>query len=305
MSVYQEAAETLETIRDFLRWGYSQCQRHSIVCGHGYIDPWDEIVALLSFVLQLPVDMDERVLDARLLASEKQQLLILLEKRVIERIPVAYLTQQAWFAGLSFYIDERVLIPRSPIAELIENQCQPWIAAEKVSTILDMCTGSACIAIACAQYFPDANIDAVDISADALIVAEKNVQRHACAEHINLIQSDLFAGIAGKKYDIIIANPPYVSEEELASLPAEYTHEPRLALHAADDGLQCVMQLLWQADRHLNENGILIVEVGNAQYPLKTRYPMVPFCWLAFERGGEGIFLLKKSDVKAYFHDGK
>lgn len=282
----------LVTIRDFLRWAISRFNEAGLSYGHGTDSAWDEAVGLILPTLHLPHDIDRSILDARLTQAEREQVYKLIQRRISERLPVPYLTHQSWFAGLSFYVDERVLIPRSPIAELIENQFEPWIAADKVHTILDLCTGSGCIAIACAKAFPESTINASDISADALAVAKINVLRHDVADQVTLHQANLFADLPPQKYDIIVSNPPYVDAADMAALPAEYLHEPNMGLTAGKDGLDIVLKILQEAHQYLNPQGILIVEVGNSEYALAEKFPEIPFTWLEFQRGGGGIFLL-------------
>ncbi len=287
----------LHTLRDFIRWSTSCILEAKLHMGHGYQDAWDEAVAIVLHSLHLPHDMDPRVLDARLTHSEKQTVLENLKRRVEQNSPVAYITQQAWFCGLPFYVDERVLIPRSPIAELIEQAFSPWVNADNVNRVLDLCTGSACIAIACAYAFPDAQVDAIDVSADALEVAALNVSQHELTDQVTLIDSNLFNGLAEQKYDIIVSNPPYVSQPEMDALPAEYRHEPALGLAAGEDGLQLVDEILAQASQYLTEQGVLIVEVGNSQEALIAKYPDLAFFWFEFERGGHGVFMLTKEQL--------
>jgi ribosomal protein L3 glutamine methyltransferase len=266
--------------------------------GHGTDNAWDEAVALVFHVLQLAFDVDdEKILRRQITAGEMQNINELVERRIKEKIPLAYLTHEAYFANLKFYVDERVIIPRSPFAELILNQFSPWVEYEKVNNILDLCAGSGCMAIACAKAFPHAKIDAVDLSADALEIAKINVEKLKVVEQINLIQADLFAKIKNKKYDLIISNPPYVGNEEMKSLPQEYQHEPNMSLETAEDGLGIVLRILQQAKNHLTKNGVLIVEVGNSRSALEKRLPNVPFIWLEFANGGEGVFLLTGVEV--------
>jgi len=300
-TIYSEASEQLYTILDFLRWGSSQFLREKIFHGHGYDNAWDEALALLSHALGLNENLDASLLPARLTMTEKQRVLSLYRQRIEKKVPVPYLTERAYFCGLPFIVDERVLIPRSPIAELIEQRFSPWVDSSSVSNILDLCTGSACIAIACAYAFPEAQVDAADISQDALEVAKKNVVLHDCGEQVLLLQSEVFDGLAAKKYDIIVSNPPYVSQQEIDGLPEEYRHEPELALLAKEQGLAIVDRILAQAAAHLNDEGVLVVEVGNSDLALMEKYPEVPFVWLEFERGGSGVFSLSKEQIEQYF----
>ena len=260
--------------------------------GHGTDNAWDEAVALILPTLHLSHDIDRSILDAHLTQTECEQINKLIQRRVSERLPVSYLTHEAWFAGLSFYVDERVLVPRSPIAELIENQFEPWVQADNVHTILDLCTGSGCIAIACAKAFPESTIDASDISAEALAVAKINMLRHHVADQITLHQADLFTDLSLRKYDIIVCNPPYVDAADMAALPPEYLHEPNIGLAAGKEGLDIALKIIQKAHRYLNPQGILIVEVGNSEYALTEKLLTFPFTWLEFQRGGGGVFLL-------------
>lgn len=291
-TIYQEAYQNLTKIIDFLRFGVSRSLFKKNHFGHGTDNAWDDIWMLISSSLNLPFDINSAVLNAALIDSEKKLLVSNLEKRIEKNIPVPYITKEAYFCDLTFYIDERALIPRSPIAELIKDQFAPWIDPENVTRILDLCTGSACIAIACCYAFPDALVDAIDISEDALAVAKINKEKHHLDGQLNLIHSDCFSGVENIKYDIIVSNPPYVSRSEMETLPAEYNHEPNLALEAANDGLEIVMNILHNAKNHLNVGGILIVEVGNSEAALIDALPDCPFMWLDFESGGSGVFLL-------------
>ena len=268
--------------------------------GHGTTTAIDEAAALVLHSLHLPPDLPGDYFHAALTPTEKQNILILLERRIQERKPAAYLMNRAWFMGLSFYVDERVLIPRSPMAELIEDHFEPWLTDPgAVRTILDLGTGSGCIGIACAYAFPNADVDLSDVSADALAVARRNIQEHHLQDRVQTIQSDLFAALGGRRYDLIISNPPYVSTEEMERLPAEYRHEPALGLAGGEQGLDVVLAILRQAPAHLNEQGILVVEVGNAEYTLSERFPEAPFVWLDFEWGGEGVFLITAEQLRA------
>ncbi len=267
--------------------------------GHGTDNAWDEAVALASYVLHLPPDVDTSVMDRPLSSEEKNTLMSLLERRINDKIPVPYLSHTAWFFGLPFYVDERVIIPRSPLAELIEHEFQPWLGDREPKRILDLCTGSACIAIACAYVFQNTEVDAVDISELALQVAHKNVATHQKEKQLNLILGDLFEGCKGT-YDIIISNPPYVSEQEYQDLPEEYHYEPKLALETGNNGLAIVYRILKEAPRYLGPNGILVVEVGNSADALIAACPDIPFTWLSFERGGDGVFLLELGENKRW-----
>ncbi len=299
MTDYEAICCSLHTIRDLIRWGASQMNAASLHFGHGTDNAIDEAAALVLHALHLPPDLHGDYLQANLLPEEKQAALRLLERRVKERKPAAYLTQRAWFMGLPFYVDERVLVPRSPLAELIERHFAPWLSdSRQVERILDLGTGSGCLGIACAYAFPDARVDLVDVSADALAVAQRNVAEHGLEEQIEAIQSDLFSALKGRHYDLIISNPPYVDLEEMDNLPPEYHHEPQLGLAAGAQGLDVVAEILRQAADYLKRDGLLIVEVGNAQYALCEAFPDVPFTWLEFERGGQGVFLLNAAQVR-------
>ncbi len=292
----------LHTLRDVLRWITSQFNSADLFYGHGNADAFNDALQLILHSLHLPVtEFPELFADARLTHTEKQVIAELVHRRIIERVPVPYLTHEAWFAGLPFYVDERVLIPRSPFAELIEEQFSPWINnPDSINNILDMCTGGGCIAIACAFAFPDTQIDAVDISQDALDVANINITKHGLAEQVRTIQSDLWHALKGQKYDLIVSNPPYVGAEEMATLPAEYDHEPVSALEADDNGLALVEKIVLHAAEHLTNNGLLFVEVGNSDYATMNRWPDIDFLWLDFERGGHGIFMLTKQQCIAF-----
>lgn len=290
----------LLTIRDILRWAVSRFNASDLYYGHGTDCAWDEAIALILHTLHLSHDINPQILDARLTRTEREKLLAIIERRATERMPLPYLINEAWFAGLPFYVDERVLIPRSPLAELIEHQFMPWVDSDSVHEILDLCTGSGCIAIACAKAFPESHVDASDISPEALAVAKINCERHAVTDQVTLFQSNLFQSLPTKKYDIIVSNPPYVDEEDMQSLPAEYHHEPTLGLASGTDGLDATLIILQQANNYLNENGVLIVEVGNSEYALAEKFPEVPFTWLEFERGGGGVFLLTAKELVEY-----
>lgn len=300
MTDHDNVFSHLHTIRDLIRWGASRMNEAGLHFGHGTDNAIDEAAALVLHALYLPPDLHAEYLQSHLTPTEKQAAIQLLERRIAERKPAAYLTNRAWFMNLPFYVDERVLVPRSPLAELIERHFAPWLPdSRKVETILDLGTGSGCIGIACAYAFPDARVDLADISADALAVAQRNIAEHGLDDQVEAIQSDLFSALKGRRYDLIISNPPYVGQEELDNLPSEYHHEPRLGLAAGAEGLDVVAEILSQAADYLQRDGVLIVEVGNAQYALCEAFPDVPFTWLEFEHGGQGVFFLNASQLKA------
>lgn len=295
-----EVIHSLNTIRDYIRWAASRFAEHQVFLGHGTLTPLDEAAALILHTLYQPYNIAETYLDTALTLSEKHRVLELIIRRIEERKPYAYLTNEALFAGLAFYVDERVLVPRSPIAELIQQRFAPWLEEDQVYNVLDLCTGSACIAIACAYAFPDAQVDAVDLSADALAVAAINVETHELQDQVSLYQSDLFSQLPRKPYDIIVSNPPYVSEAEWQSLPAEFHTEPSLGFLGGISGLDLVIKILVDAQHYLAESGILVVEVGSSAETLVETFPEVPFFWLEFENGGDGVFLLTAEQVKIY-----
>ncbi len=289
----------LETVRDFLRWTISRLGEADLYYGHGTDNAQDEAWYLVCGALRLPFDLDGRLLDGVLIQSERDKLLTLLERRVQERVPVAYLLGEAWFAGLPFNVDERVLVPRSPIAELIEHEFQPWLGSAEPRRILDLCTGSGCIGIACAFAFPNAQVVLSDISSDALVVARSNIARHNLTDRVSATASDLFAAIEGQKFDLIVSNPPYVDAADLAAMPAEFHAEPPLGLGSGDDGLDITCRILAQAADYLNDNGLLVVEVGNSGAALDQRYPQLALTWVEFEQGGHGVFVISKQDLIA------
>jgi len=271
-------------------------EQSDIFYGHGTDNAVDEAYALIIDALNLSHDLSDEALKAISLQNS-EKLVDLIHKRVNEHVPVPYLTHKAWFCGLPFYVDERVLIPRSPLAETICQYFEPWINPENVGNVLDLCTGSGCIAIACAYAFENAIIDAVDLSQEALDVAKINVGQHNLVDQVRLLQGDLFNPVGDKKYDIIVSNPPYVGQEEMNSLPSEFEHEPTMALVSGSLGLDIVDRILKQATSHLNDNGILVVEVGNTWQIMEEHYPNLPFIWLEFEMGGDGVFVLRKEDL--------
>lgn len=291
---------TVKSLRDMIHFGASAFDEASLYYGHGTDNALDEAAGLAFFALKETPDYSDERLDKNLSKENIATVNEFFQKRIESRQPAAYLTHEAWFAGLPFYVNEHVLVPRSPIAELIEDQFQPWISPDKVNRILDLCTGSGCIAIACAMAFPAAKVDAADISKAALEVAEKNKINHQLENRLTIIESDLFSNLQGRRYDLIVSNPPYVDAEDMANLPDEYRHEPELGLTAGDNGLDLVIPMLRDAKHHLNPDGVLIVEVGNSEQALAERFPEVPFMWLSFEYGGEGVFMLDAKDVEKY-----
>ena len=296
-SIFDQARDELLTIRDFLRWGASEFIAAKLFYGHGTDNPWDEAEQLVLHAIHMAPPLGDEWLDARLLRSEREQVVENIRRRIEERIPAAYITGQAWFAGLPYTVDERVLVPRSPIAELIEKRFSPWLVDEPLQ-ILDLCTGSGCIGIACAHAFPDAEVQLSDISYDALAVAEENIQQHGVTERIFALQSDLFENLYGQRFDLIVSNPPYVDADDMASLPDEFHAEPELGLASGRDGLDFTRRLLVEAADYLTENGVLVVEVGNSWPALEDAYPALPFTWVEFERGGHGVFVLTAQDLR-------
>ncbi len=306
MTDKREIANDLVTLRDLIRWGTSQFNAAGLSFVQGMPNAIDEAVYLCLYALHLPPDFSIEYFDCVLTMEERLHVLELFQQRIELRKPAAYITNEAWFSGLSFYVDERVLIPRSPIAEMIEHQFSLWISPDAVTDILDLCTGSGCIAIACAYAFDEAHVDASDISADALAVAEINRQNHGMQKRLNLIESDLFEAVPDKRYDIIVSNPPYVSAQEMAALPAEFEFEPGdTALAAGETGMDIVIPMLLQARDHLSDDGILVVEVGYSKPILEALLPEVPFFWVDFEFGGDGVFVLTAKQLEACQADFK
>lgn len=297
-----EQPDGLVTIQDFIRWGASRFNRAGLFFGHGTDNALDEAAQLVLHSLSLAPDLPGPFRDCRLTPSERVAITDLIERRVTERVPAAYLTGRAWFAGLEFVVNDQVLVPRSPIAELIEAGFDPWIDGEQVGRVLDLCTGCGCIGIAAAVYLPDADVDLVDLSVTALQVARDNVERHGVGDRVRVLESDLFEGLSGNRYDLILSNPPYVSEQEYLGLATEYRREPELGLLGGEDGLEVVVRILRDAGRHLTDEGILILEVGSAAAELERRIPHVPWTWLEFERGGEGVLLLTREQIDLHQH---
>ena len=294
----RETANELTTLRDLIRWGVSAFNEADLCFVQGMPNALDEAVYLCLSALNLPPDFSEEYFDCVLTFEEKKTVLGFYKQRIEDKKPAAYITNEAWFAGLSFYVDERVLIPRSPFAELIQQQFAPWIDAEDVSNILELCTGSGCIAIACAYAFDQAQVVASDISSDALDVAEINRNNHGLEQCLQLVESDLYSNVPVKPYDIIISNPPYVSEQEMNELADELRAEPALGLVAGEAGLDVVIPMLQGAREFLSDHGILVVEVGYSQPALEAALPDVPFMWLDFEHGGDGVFMLTAQQLE-------
>ena len=288
-------------IKDALDSVFEQLTAAHIFHGHGFCDAWEEAVLLVFSVMGLAVDSDDPDVQQPVSDDQWQQIQHLVQRRVKERIPAAYLVNQAWFMGLPFYVDERVLIPRSPFAEWLERQLTPWVDEQQVSRILEIGTGSGCMAIGASYVFPHADIDALDVSADALQVAEKNIELHHVQDRVHLIRSDCFTALKpNHQYDLILSNPPYVSQAEIDELPEEYAHEPvQTALYAPDEGLAIVIEILREAAKYLTPHGVLVVEVGYSEEQLVERFPQIPFTWLECEFGGQGLFLLTRQQLEA------
>lgn len=289
----------LRTLRDWVRWGASRCREAGLHYGHGADNALDDVATLMLYSIGLQPVIPEPYWGAALTAVERERFLALLARRIDERLPVPYLVGEAWFCGLPFAVDRRVLIPRSPIAELIESGFEPWLQPGQPGAVLDLGTGSGCLAIACAVLLGDVRVDAVDLDADALAVAADNCRRHDCGDRVRLYQGDLYAALPpGRCYDLIVSNPPYVDREDMTDLPAEYRWEPEQALAAGDDGLDVVRRILHGAAERLRPEGILVVEVGNSADAVERLWPDLPFVWLEFQRGGHGVFLLQAGDLE-------
>ncbi len=297
--------QELQTLRDFVRWALTNFNRNHLYYGHGTDNAWDEALHLVLGSLHLPWDTDESLLDARLTQLERENLVGLINQRCETRTPLPCLLGESWFAGLPFKVDARVLIPRSPIAELILNCFEPWFdETQPPAKVLDLCTGSGCIGIACAYAFPTAEVVLSDISQDALDVARENISRHHLNLRVAAVTSDLFTGLeASDKFDLIVSNPPYVDAQDLAAMPEEYHQEPELALAAGEDGLDLVKVILAQARLHLNDGGLLVVEVGNSETHLETLFPQVPFLWVEFESQARGVFVLTAEQLDEFQAD--
>ena len=301
MSTQKDVIDGLQCLGDLVDWGEQFLQSAELTFGHGTDNARDEAAELILHAMGLSPIEPEQDYHRHISEQEKQAAYRLLRERVLTRKPAAYLIREAWFAGLSFYVDERVLVPRSPIAELIESGLAPWVQPQRVHLILDLCTGSGCIGIACAYAFPHAEVDLSDISTEALDVAQMNIRRYGMSARVHAIQSNIYAQLNRFNYDVIIANPPYVDAPAMLSLPPEYKHEPRLGLAGGKDGLDVVLPILSQAADYLSPKGILITEVGDSETTLKARFPDVPFVWLEFERGGHGVFVLTKEQCEVHF----
>lgn len=304
MKQRQQILDQLHTVRDYLRYATSLMTRNKVYFGHGSDNAWDEAVFLLQAALHWPQAMEPHILDSRLLVSEREAILDLLLARVEQRMPLPYLTGRAWFADMPFKIDRRAIIPRSPIAELIEQGFTPWYGGSSVDRVLDLCAGSGCIGIACAAWLQQPQVDLVDLSPAALSLAQENIAEHNLHDQVHVIESDLFAALAAdeKRYDIIVSNPPYVDSRDLAEMPAEYRHEPSMALAAGDDGLSLARRILAESSDYLAADGLLVLEVGNSATALQAQYPGVPFTWVDFERGGEGVLVISATELAAQRH---
>jgi ribosomal protein L3 glutamine methyltransferase len=296
--VFTQAKAQLRTLRDLLRFSVSRFNEAGLFFGHGSASAYDEAAYLILHTLHLPLDRLEPFLDARLTSDELDQVVGIIKRRATEKIPAAYLTNEAWLGDFSFFVDERVIVPRSFIAELLREQLAPWIRnPDEVNSALDLCTGSGCLAILLAHAFPNVMVDAADISQEALEVAQRNLADYNLEQQVNLVRSDLFAGLRGRTYDLIISNPPYVSAEAMAALPEEYRHEPERALASGADGLEAIRTILNEAADHLTDRGLLIVEIGHNRDKLGQVYPETPFTWLETSAGDEFVFLLKRDQL--------
>ncbi len=291
--------DDLHSVRDYLRYASSRFAASPLFFGHGTDNVWDEAVQLVMRSLHLPLENNTVFLDARLTREERNTILERIDRRVNERVPLAYLLGEAWFMGMPFHVDERVLVPRSPIGELIENGFQPWLGDRPVERILDLCTGSGCIGIGAASVFVDAEVVLSDISADALEVAESNIDLHGLRGRVSTVQSDVFEKVEGR-FDVIVSNPPYVDAEDLADMPDEYRHEPELGLAAGQDGLDIAHRIIAEAADHLTPGGLLVVEVGNSCAALDDAYPDLPLTWLEFENGGDGVFVIGEAELRQW-----
>jgi ribosomal protein L3 glutamine methyltransferase len=300
MQIKDQVKAELDTVGDCVRWAQTCFEQAGIHFGHGTDNAWDEALHLIFGTLQLDWDSDPSVLDCRVSGAEKSAVISNVERRVDERIPVPYLTGRAWFAGLEFKIDRRAIIPRSPIAELIESEFSPWYAGTDIQRVLDLCCGSGCIGLAIAAWMPDTRVDLADIDEQALALARENTDLLGLEQRVELISSDLFTQLRGRQYDIIVTNPPYVDAEDLQSMPPEYTFEPGLALGSGSEGLDSIRRILRDAVHYLAPQGLLVAEVGNSWQALETAFPRLPFTWLELERGGHGVFVLTARELAEY-----
>jgi ribosomal protein L3 glutamine methyltransferase len=287
----------LASIIDFIRYAASRFAAAGLTFGHSHDNPIDEAAHLVLGSLHLPPDLPPAYAAGKLVQAERTRILELIERRVAERVPVAYLVGETWFAGLKFKSDRRALVPRSPIAELIESGFTPWLDDRPVETALDLCTGSGCIGIAMAAYNPNWRVELADIDADALALAGENIERHQLGDRVETIRSDLFASLHGRRYNLIVSNPPYVTGAEYAALPAEYAHEPKRGLVAGEDGLDLCLRILDDAADHLTGHGLLIVEVGESERALGDLLPELPLVWLEFKVGAMGVFAVERADL--------
>ena len=298
--MFEQAQNELFTLRDLMRFAVSRFTEAGLFFGHGTDNAWDEAAYLLLHTLHLPIDRLDPFMDAHLTSDERSDLLKVIKRRITERLPAAYLTNEAWLGDYRFYVDERVIVPRSHIAELLREQLSPWIDDPwAVGRVLDLCTGSGCLAILAAEAFPEAAIDAADLSWDALAVARRNVDDYHLEARLRLIQSDAFANIQGQRYDVILSNPPYVNAESMTALPEEYRREPQMALASGDDGLDFTRIILREAAVHLNPGGVLVVEIGHNREALETAFPETSFTWLDTSAGDQHVFLLRREELPA------
>lgn len=296
--MYQSARQELLTLRDLIRYGVSRLNAAQVALGHGSDNAWDETVYLVLHALHLPLDTLEPFLDARVLSEERNRVLELIDRRVTERVPAAYLTNEAWLRGHRFYVDARVIVPRSPIAELLDEGLSPWVQdPQAVDSVLDMCTGSGCLAILAALAFPHAQVDAVDVSSDALEVARRNVDDYGLDDRLALHQSNLFDALPGRQYDVIVCNPPYVNSGSMDVLPQEYRHEPHLALAGGADGMDLVRRILQAAPRYLSENGVLVLEIGHEREFFEAAFPELSPVWLDTAEASDQLLLLTREQL--------
>ncbi|MES1940599.1 N5-glutamine S-adenosyl-L-methionine-dependent methyltransferase [Salinisphaera sp. T5B8] len=295
-----EIAATLTRVLDYIRWGASRFAAAGLAFGHGSDNAIDEAAHLVLDTLGLDASLPDAYLDSTLTFEERDAVIQIIEQRIESRKPAAYITQKAWFAGLEFFVDERVIVPRSPIAELIETDFQPWLGHREPLSILDLCTGSGAIAIACALAFPEARVVATDASSDALDVARINSDKHDIGPQVEYVQADLFDGLAEQRFDLIVTNPPYVTQDEWSGLAPEYRHEPGFAFHGDSDDLSLVARLLFDARDYLSEDGLLVLEVGYSAFALEQTYPDLPITWIELQRGGLGVGVLEAQDLDAW-----